>query len=349
MKSEGFVKTLLNIAIIIISSYLIYQVIKFFMPVLLPFILAFVIVYVLKPVHFFMLDRKVPNLLSLLISYLILLAVIAAVVLILIPIISSQVQEFIKVIPQLEKFFLKTADYIVEIRGKYVVSSWFEEVVTTVTSSLNQFVSSAVRVFTTAGASLAAFLLNLFLSLFISFYILKDWSAFRTTVYSFLRKIGGEEEIAFLSEANRMISRFVKGQLIVATIVGVLTAITLSLLGVRFAVLLGILTAIFDLVPYFGPIFVGILAILLALIDSPWLALWTLVAMVVIQQLESAFISPSVIGRETEIHPVVVLLAFFIGGMLFGFVGIILAIPAAALIKLYIYKRFGIGAEVEQG
>lgn len=348
MKIDGVTRTLLNVVIAITAGYLLYQTVKFFMPVLLPFVLAFIIVYLLKPIHFFLLEKKVPNILSLLISYLILLAVIAAVVIILIPIITSQVQEFIKVLPQIEKFFLRAADYVTEIRGRYVISSRIEEIITSVTASLDRFASSVFQGLTTAGASLAGFLLNLFLSFFISFYLLKDWKAFRKTVFSFMKKVGGEEEIKFLSEANRMISKFVRGQLIVASIVGVITAVALSILGVRFAILLGILTAIFDLVPYFGPILVGIIAVLLALIDSPLLALWTLIAMVVIQQLESALIAPSIIGRETEIHPVVVLLAFFVGGMLFGFIGILLAIPAAALIKLFIYQKLGLDAEVEQ-
>jgi predicted PurR-regulated permease PerM len=241
-------------------------------------------------------------------------------------------------LPQIEKSVLNLIDNLREYyRGKNY-PDWVVSELNRVASLLTGNISSIFKSISAAGISIVSGLLNLFLGLFISFYILKDWEKITVNIKRLFKHFFGDASIEFLRESSQKISAFVKGQLLVAASVGILAGIVLTVLNVPFSAFLGLLTGIFDLVPYFGPIIVGVLATLIALSVSPELALWTAVAMFAVQQLESVVLAPHIVGKETEIHPVTIMLAFLIGGKLFGILGIILAVPVAGIAKLLVEK-----------
>jgi predicted PurR-regulated permease PerM len=129
------------------------------------------------------------------------------------------------------------------------------------------------------------------------------------------------------------IGRWLQGQLVLSLMIGVAVFIGLKLLGVRYALLLGLLAAVMELVPYVGPIFSGSLAVLMGLTVSAKLALYTIVLFVIIQQLENHILVPAVMSKATALNPVIIITAILIGAKIFGFVGIILAVPGAVLIQ----------------
>lgn len=329
---------------VLLLIYLLYKAIIFFLPALTPFLYAVIIVYILKPSVDFLTGRKVPRIISILISYILLLGIITLFFLVLVPIVAAQVQEFLKSLPKLEasasEYFYLIKNYI----GRITIPEWLKSTVETISGSLTSFLAGLAKQIPKAGANLASGIINLFIALFLSFYILKDWEKVRNSTFTFLKKRGKERVIEFIKKSNKIILGFVKGQILVAAIVGLITGITLYIIGIKFSVLLGILTAVFDLIPYFGPISIGAVATLIALLSSPVKALWTLIAFVIIQQLESALIAPNIMSKQVEIHPAVVIFALFVGGMSFGFVGIIFAIPVAAVLKLVFYELLEIDA-----
>jgi predicted PurR-regulated permease PerM len=132
---------------------------------------------------------------------------------------------------------------------------------------------------------------------------------------------------------------FFRGQLILATAVGVLTWLGFLLLGIPLALPLGFLTGVGNLIPFFGPLLAGVPAILLAVTKGGWSVLGALAVLIDVQQLDTYLLSPLVFARTTPLHPVSVILAVFIGFSLFGVWGRLLAVPAAALVKL-IYTRY---------
>ncbi len=123
-----------------------------------------------------------------------------------------------------------------------------------------------------------------------------------------------------------------QGQLFLGVIVGVLVYIGLSLLGIRFALLLAIIAGILELVPYIGPVLSAIPAVILAFFQAPILALWILILYIVVQQLENYLLVPVIMKKVVGLNPVVVIIALLIGGKLLGILGIILAVPAAAVL-----------------
>jgi predicted PurR-regulated permease PerM len=143
-----------------------------------------------------------------------------------------------------------------------------------------------------------------------------------------------DQVINISRDIDNLLSRFIRGQLIIAMIVGVLSIIALVVLKVQFAFLIGTIAGVTNIIPYFGPIIGAIPAIIVALLDEPMKAIWVIIAFFIIQQTESAILSPKIVGESVGLHPVFVILVLLIGGELFGVIGLIFAIPIAASIKI---------------
>ena len=136
-------------------------------------------------------------------------------------------------------------------------------------------------------------------------------------------------------QADEVLSGFVRGQLLVALIIGVLYALAFSIIGVPLALVVGLLAGLGELVPYLGGAVALILASLLALAGGqPIDVLWVLIAFTAVQALEGALISPWIMGRKAQLGPGLVILAIVVGGELFGFIGLLAAVPAAGLLKV---------------
>lgn len=144
--------------------------------------------------------------------------------------------------------------------------------------------------------------------------------------------------IATCREINDILSNFIQGQLLTAAIIGVMETVALFIVGVKYAPILGIIGGISNIIPYFGPFIGAIPAVAVALIDSPVKVLWTVVAFVIIQQIDNMFISPKIIEGRLGLHPVTTILAVLVGEEFFGIIGMLLAVPVTAVIKV-ILKR----------
>ena len=177
-------------------------------------------------------------------------------------------------------------------------------------------------------------LLALVFSPILAFYILNDWEKIRDGVLNLFSPRTRLQLQAIAIEVDQILMAYIKSYLFVAVLVGVLVAIAAALLGVKFPLLLGILSGITNLIPYFGAFLSAIPAAGIALGESWQLALYMLGAIFLIQQLESNLITPRIIGDSLGLHPLVVVFALLAGGKLGGLWGLILAVPGAAIFKL---------------
>jgi predicted PurR-regulated permease PerM len=186
-------------------------------------------------------------------------------------------------------------------------------------------------------------LLAIMMGVVISFYLLKDIEYFNNlyhecTVLLFNRS-HNEKLSGFLTEVNGVVGNFIRGQLLVALIVGVFSSIALYLVGLDYAVLVGMTVGLCDIIPYFGPVVGSVIAVIVALVTgSPMKALLAVVALWVVQQLEGNIIAPKIIGKRVGLHPVFIILAIVIGGYFFGLVGMLLAVPTAGITKLILLR-----------
>lgn len=166
-----------------------------------------------------------------------------------------------------------------------------------------------------------------------SFYL----SLSRDGVERFIRVVlppSQEERVLRIYENSRTrIGHWFRSQIILSLTMGILVIIALSIMGVRFAVLLGLIAAIFEIVPFIGPILAGSAATISALTTSPGLALATLITFVILHQIESHVLVPILVGRSVGLHPVIVIMSLLIGAELGGFLGILISVPAAVVLQ----------------
>lgn len=135
-------------------------------------------------------------------------------------------------------------------------------------------------------------------------------------------------------DINKVLKRYISGQLYLCAIIGVFTFILLVLLKIKFPLWIAIFNALFNIIPYFGPIFGIVPAVIVALMISPTKALWVLIGMVLIQQIEGNILSPKITGNSIEMHPFVIIVLLLIGDKLGGFIGMIIVVPIAVVIKV---------------
>lgn len=205
------------------------------------------------------------------------------------------------------------------------------------------FIGNAIAGFITSLQHFGKNLFDILMGFVIAFYLLKDVEYFAALYHKgtglLFNRQHNEKLSGLMADINGVVSKFIRGQLLVASIVGVTSSIALYFVGLDYAVLVGMTAGLFNIIPYFGPIIASILAVMVGLISgSPLKALLAVVALVAVQQLDSNFISPKIVGDSVGLHPVFVILSIIIGGSLFGLLGMLIAVPTAGIIKLLLIQ-----------
>lgn len=174
----------------------------------------------------------------------------------------------------------------------------------------------------------------------LTFYLIRDWDQITAGVGELVPTRHRDDFMAFLSECDDLVSSYLRGQVLVAISIGLITGIGLGLVGFPYAASLGLMVGIFSVVPYLGLIVSLIPAIFIALVSgSVGLSLMKVAGVYVVAQLlDGTLITPRIVSGSVGLHPVWVVLALSMGGFFFGFVGLLVGVPAAAVAKLLIVR-----------
>jgi len=209
--------------------------------------------------------------------------------------------------------------------------------------TIQSFLASAGSGFVVSLSGFFSNLINLVMGLIIAFYLLKDITYFQQLWQQAVRLVlprrPGPGFASLMADVNGIIASFIRGQLLVALIVGIISSVALFLIGLDYAVLVGMTAGLCNIIPYVGPLIGSVLAAAVALLGgSPVQALLAVGVLVVVQQLDSNLISPKIVGDSVGLHPVFVILAIIIGGSWFGLLGMLLAVPSAGVIRLLLLR-----------
>ena len=190
---------------------------------------------------------------------------------------------------------------------------------------------------------------DVFVTIVVSVYILLQ----RGAIVKFFEKLGlaiFDENTCtqigkYVDSSNRVFFKFISGQLIDAIIVGILVTIAMSILGVKYAALLGFMIGLFNIIPYFGAIMAVVISVIITIITGGLSqAIIMAIVVIVLQQIDSNIINPKIIGNSLEISPLLVIFAVTVGGAYFGVLGMFLSVPVIAVLKIIIndYLEFKI-------
>lgn len=196
------------------------------------------------------------------------------------------------------------------------------------TNMLKNFIGGIINTFSK--------LVSLILTPILTFYFLVDKDYFKEKLMLFIPKKHKKEYTNLLVQIDDSISKFVRGKIIMAVYVGVTTSIVLFLMGIDFAIVIGFITGVADIIPYIGPFLGFAPAVFFAYLDNPIKTIWVGAFFLFIQWAENNILAPKIIGESTGIHPLIILVSIIIGGGIFGILGMILAVPVVAILLILI-------------
>ena len=205
--------------------------------------------------------------------------------------------------------------------------------------SENISVSNVIAAFTNIGGSV----IDIVIGIIISIYLMKDKNFFlglwRKFLHLTLPQKGNAIITETLSEINNVLAKFIRGALLDALIIAILSSIGLSIMGLEAAVFIGVFAGICNVIPYFGPIIGMVPAFLMGLFtDGFWTGAIAIIILFVIQQIDANLIYPKIVGSSTGLHPLMVLLAVSVFGYFGGILGMLLAVPIAGIIQIFVVK-----------
>ncbi len=310
--------------------------------VMLPFLAGLAVAYFLDPLADRLEALKVPRGAAAAIVITVFFLVIAGVVLAFWPILQSQIVAISHSLPKtlagLRPWLNDMLQTLSDSFGQNVagdvdsmLASFSDELLARVKHGAGSILKSSFAVFNILSLML--------ISPVVAFYLLRDWDLLVAKVDSWLPPAGSEVVRGLARNVDTVLAGFVRGQLIVSTIMGILYAIGWSAVGLDFAILLGVLAGVMSIVPFVGALFAAAVAVAMGIgqwgMDPLQLGLVASVFLVV-QVIEGSFLTPKLIGERVGLHPVWVLFAVFAGGEVMGFVGVLIAVPAAAAIAVLV-------------
>ncbi|MBI4085480.1 MAG: AI-2E family transporter [Candidatus Liptonbacteria bacterium] len=273
--------------------------------------------------------RRLPRTIGAILIFLILMGIIAMFLYAVVPLVIVNINEAI--------FSIQKASH----------GTWWQSFFNIKTSrSINDFMSRIVDNFISTGTSPLETLSHIFggLTLAISVFIISFYlSVNKNGVERFIKIISPvdyeENALRIFDRSRKRIALWFKAQFILSLMMGLLVWLALSLLGVKYAPMLGAIAGIMELVPFVGPILAGAISVLVAASDSFSLAVYTLIAFLVLQQVESNILVPLLMKRTAGLHPVLVIVSLLVGIEVGGFLGAIVAVPAAAIFEEIVEDR----------
>ncbi len=320
---------------------------------LAPFVLGFGLAYVLDPLVDALVERRVARSLAIVLLALPVVGAGVAAVLFGIPALVGQIDELVQAAPELVAlvgdWLSGIREFVVGIPGvdEDVVPDLAnldpEEIVAFLQERREQLASGTWRGVLGLGRGLgsaATVAGYVFLTPILTFYLLRDYDGILARLRGLLPRSREAGVVEFAREYDVLLSRYLRGQLTVALIIGVLTGTLLLVVQFPYAFLLGALAGVMGLIPFLGLVLSIIPAVIIALVSGS--VLWSLakVAFVygLVQILDSGIISPRVVGDSVGLHPVWIVLALSVGGFFFGFVGLLISVPAAVGVKLVMVR-----------
>lgn len=297
-----------------------------------PFVIAMIISYVLNPVVRMLVGRKVPRTIAVLLIYAVFLVSLSVILMNVIPMFVEQIEELGEHLPELtihtQQMLNRFDNSALPGSIRMGMNNWFFQFEQRLAGGITSFLDN---IGTTIGVVFNAFIVP-----FLIFYMLKDFEAFERIILQYLPRSHRKSIVTLLKEIDDAFGNYVRGQLLVCVIIGVLAYIGYMIIGMQFALLLAGIVAVCNIIPYLGP-FLGAAPGLIMATTISWKML-LLVALVnmICQFVESNIISPQVVGRSLNLHPMLIIFALLVGGEIAGIAGLILAVPFFAVGKVVI-------------
>lgn len=305
-------------------------------PVLAPFFLAIVIAYLVAPLVNALSGRGLSRGWAIAVVFGLLGALIGLAVVKFVPQFMREAHRLMDAIPAYTEQTLTAIDGLKgRLQEMGMPPAMQEALVRMITEAEHASVRTLDRMVNLGALrQVAGFLLSLLLAPFLAVYLLKDMERFKERFIATIPQRSRAQVVGLLRGLDAVLAGFVRGQVLLGLAVGGLAGVAVHLIGLRYAILLGVWAGLTEFIPYVGPVLGMIPSVVAGLTVSPLTALEVVLAFLAIQQLENAVLSPKIMGESVGLHPLTVMLSVLAGGYLFGPWGMIVSLPAVALLRV---------------
>ncbi|GGZ91208.1 AI-2E family transporter [Ignatzschineria ureiclastica] len=327
---------------IILTVYLIHRLSS----VLIPFLVAFGLAYLGNPLVLKIESKRISRVWAVSIVFVGLFLLLLLILLVVIPQIINQILVFLDKIPTyylwLQDNIFPRLEHYLSLESLEMNKASIQRALSKSLNILGEITSRLAPSISGLILSLVGFIASLVLIPMITFYLMRDWMTITEKMETLIPRSIFPQTMDFLHEANFMLSSFLRGQLTVMFCLACIYGIGLSLIGVEYSLVIGLIAGLISFIPYFGATSGVIMGLLVA-----WFQYGTLTHLILVgivfgigQLMESFVLTPVLIGDKLGMHPIAVVFALMVGGSLFGFVGILLALPVCAVLMVALRRLY---------
>jgi predicted PurR-regulated permease PerM len=307
-KIEISYKTIIFIVSLIIGLWFVVQI----RDIIITLFISFILVSALNNLVLKLISFKIPRTVALILIYLFLISIIVIFLRVIFPPLINESMRLAKRAPQYTEILFQTFDIKPDA----------------LTQQVSSFSSSAINVVKSVFSDIFALLSTLV----ITFYLLLERRNMDSSLVNFFGEERGKRLISKINKIEYRLGGWIRGQVLLCTMIGIACYVGLRLLGIEYALPLALIAAVLEIVPVIGPIISAIPAVIIAYVTSPSLAIAVIALYTLIQQLENHLIVPSVMKTAVGLKPIVTIIALMVGGKLLGIAGAVLAIPILIVI-----------------
>ncbi|GGF89432.1 AI-2E family transporter [Paenibacillus abyssi] len=342
-----FYQAAINIILVLIMIYLASKIDFVFRPfrlafdiVVMPVIFSVFFYYILRPFVSKLHHLKMNKALAILLLYALMAGLFILFLFLVWPTLKSQITSFVESLPLLATDFqnqlqqLQNSEIVqgVDINESSLMNK-LTDYLSDVINSASEYVSGAVSFITT-------FIIVISTVPILLYYMLKqDKEAYRKILHTFPPRLRSETRDTLL-QIDKILSEFILGRVVLCVLLGIMVYIGFLIIDLPYSLMLALIVAFFNLIPYIGQILAMIPCLIVAFIDSPSSVIWVILIIMIAQQIEGNLLSPHIYGRKLDIHPVVTILLILIAGTISGIIGIMVAIPVYLIAKVILAKLY---------
>lgn len=300
--------------------------------VFVPFLMAIFITYLLHPLVEKIHARGLPRPIAILIIYILFFGGVSYGVYQAIPILLNQLRDLVESVPELMDSYRLWLQQI-----EYSTSNLPSGLHARIDEAFASFENS-IDVIIARVVAMAKGLFNSILIIaivpFVVFYMLKDYDQMKKAVWYLTPRRWRKPGQLFLKDVDESLGNYIRGQLLVCLLVAIIASLALWLAGMKYPLLLGFIIGITDIIPYFGPIIGAVPAVIIAATISNQMILIVVMIIFALQFIEGNLLSPLIVGKSLHMHPIMIMAALLLGGEVGGVVGLLIAVPILAVIKV---------------
>lgn len=335
---------LINLILFSQTSYLFNPLKDFISAIGVPVACGAVIYYLVKPIYDYLLNKKIPKGIAILLVMVGVIVIFIMIITSLVPIIQKQLLDLVSQLPYYYQIISEQVEKFMQTGFFETIQEQFNKINTDFIQSITERLNGILN-FTFSGiGSVVGIIGDIVITIMtmpvILYYLLKDGNKVIPFVTRMFPTRSQHKISVMLNEMNQQVSSYIRGQITVAICVGFTYIIGYTLIGLPYGVTIGMIAGLLTIIPYLGSIIGLTPALIIGFVTNPTLALHVFLVFVIEQLIESRVLQPLILGSSLKMHPVTILIILLAAGKMFGLVGLLIAVPVYAVVKVFITHFF---------